>query len=350
MGSDRLSRRVGTRRLSLGRISAVQSLSRLSLAGDQRPRLELRRDADARARLVEFGAASLDGEAYQPFFADGQAQVDYVLGEFYWRVQVGEEVATDDYVRPGWMLSREANAQEVSWTLSELLDPKEIEPRLRRQSPRPIPGRRCRTSLRPIAEAAEVGAEDRAGRPRLPAAADDVPQRRADAAPAHGPDDRSSGQSQSATIGPVTVTRPYQLVSIRAEAPVARQWLGRSRICAGQPRQPGNPTRPMASPSAIRAAMATGRGPKAAAGATVKLAAVPAGTYDLVVDILGEPLGAAAPATYDYSNSFSDKSGSSEGQQNLNIEVAARIGLPLQFRDRHPADPAAAASSSSCGT
>ena len=70
---------------------------------------------------------SLDGEDYQGFFRNGEAQVDYVLGEFYWRVAAGETVATDDYVRPGWMLSREANGEEISWTLAELLDPKEMQ-------------------------------------------------------------------------------------------------------------------------------------------------------------------------------------------------------------------------------
>src|SRR3546814_6310195 len=36
------------------------------------------------------------GERYEAFFRDTPAQVDYVLGEFYWRVAVGEEVRSEE--------------------------------------------------------------------------------------------------------------------------------------------------------------------------------------------------------------------------------------------------------------
>lgn len=70
---------------------------------------------------------NVDGEIYEPFYAQTPAQVDFVLGEFYWRVAVGEQVLTADYVRPGKMLSYERNERETVWTLGELLDPKIIE-------------------------------------------------------------------------------------------------------------------------------------------------------------------------------------------------------------------------------
>lgn len=49
-----------------------------------------------------------------------QAQVDFVVGEFYWRVAVGETVDVCDYEGLGEAsLSREANAAEVAWTRLE---------------------------------------------------------------------------------------------------------------------------------------------------------------------------------------------------------------------------------------
>jgi hypothetical protein len=60
-----------------------------------------------------------DGLEYRRFNA-GKAEVVYVVGEFYWRVAVGETVAVIDYSdASGASLSREANGSEVSWTRLE---------------------------------------------------------------------------------------------------------------------------------------------------------------------------------------------------------------------------------------
>jgi Domain of unknown function (DUF4178) len=59
------------------------------------------------------------------------ARVGYVLGEFYWKVTVGEEVEVADYVRPPEMLSREASqtgeTREINWSLGTYLRPQEVE-------------------------------------------------------------------------------------------------------------------------------------------------------------------------------------------------------------------------------
>lgn len=66
--------------------------------------------------------AGLDGRTYD-FQAHYEARVDFVVGEFYWRVAVGETVEASDFGEAwqGITLSREANGAEVGWTRLELL-------------------------------------------------------------------------------------------------------------------------------------------------------------------------------------------------------------------------------------
>ncbi|AJR23096.1 DUF4178 domain-containing protein [Sphingobium sp. YBL2] len=78
------------------------------------------------APRYEGGEMIVDGRSYSSFYHDNRARVTRLAGEFYWRVKVGEEVRSRDYVRPGFMLSLEENDREQSWTLSELLSAREI--------------------------------------------------------------------------------------------------------------------------------------------------------------------------------------------------------------------------------
>lgn len=227
----------------------------------------------------------LDGQDYAPFFVDGQAQVDYVLGEFYWRVAVGEEVSTDDYVRPGYMLSREANEQEISWTLSTLLGGGEISRAFGVAPPRnpwpPLPHQPS-----PYGDVMRKGGKiglavlaflllmtmvmSGGGQPLL------VETLPVDLA----------GTSRTATLGPVTMTRPYQLVSIEARVPgLENGWVDLDYALVDRATQ--------ASYQAYGAAErysgrdSDGDWTEGSRRRTVKIASVPAGTYDLVVDYSG---------------------------------------------------------------
>jgi hypothetical protein len=273
------------------------------------------------------GSVSLDGETYTPFFADGRPQVDYVLGEFYWRVQVGEQVAADDYVRPGFMLSREANEQEVSWTRSALLEPDEIEAAFGVQAPRnpwpPLPHQPS-----PYRKAMKTGLIFALGgmgllllltimfsggpvllRQSLPLSLD--------------------GREQSVSFGPITVTRPYQVVRIRAEAPnLSNAWVDLEYSLVNRQTQQAYAAYGLAE----RYSGSDSDGPwtEGDRGATVKLAAIPRGTYDLVVDYTGNRwTGGSYTPTYSWNPDGTATQGGAN--ETLSIEVGQGQVFPSNF-------------------
>ncbi len=60
-------------------------------------------------------------------FQDAPATVEYVKGEFYWRVEQGETVRAIDYVSAPVMLSQESTQNEVNWSAGTYMPVAEVE-------------------------------------------------------------------------------------------------------------------------------------------------------------------------------------------------------------------------------
>jgi hypothetical protein len=84
------------------------------------------------------GKTAVYGGKSFKIFQDAPAHVEHVMGEFYWRVEVGERVRAVDFVRPPLMLSKEVSggggkrgagqlqAEEMNWSLGTYVPVKEI--------------------------------------------------------------------------------------------------------------------------------------------------------------------------------------------------------------------------------
>jgi hypothetical protein len=69
---------------------------------------------------------SYNGKTFK-IFQDAPARVEYVQGEFYWRVEQGETVRSIDFVAPPMMLSQEITNTEVNWSAGTYLTNAEVE-------------------------------------------------------------------------------------------------------------------------------------------------------------------------------------------------------------------------------
>lgn len=72
-------------------------------------------------------------------FQTATAEVEYVVGEFYWQVKAGDTNEVADYVDPPLLVSAESTESELVWSVSEYTDPEAIAAAFKLKSPLPGP-------------------------------------------------------------------------------------------------------------------------------------------------------------------------------------------------------------------
>ena len=226
---------------------------------------------------------TLDGDGFKRFGETYPVRTQFVVGEFYWRAQVGEEVDETDYVRPGAMLSCEESGTERTWTRLTMIDwgvaerAFGIEPRARAYGGTPAPHEpspyaaawRDARVLAALALAAclviaiGTGFSHRALQQQLAVPADE--------------------RTHTQVLGPITVTGAREKVKIAARAAgLDNQWLDLDYSLVNRATQESFDA--YAASESYHGRDSDGAWSEGNSSPNTGLASIPRGTYDLVVD------------------------------------------------------------------
>lgn len=83
-------------------------------------------DVEATTMFGSGATVRYNGQSFK-IFQDAWAQVEFVQGEFYWRVEQGEKVRAIDYVNAPLMLSQEKSDNEINWSIGVYQTNEDIE-------------------------------------------------------------------------------------------------------------------------------------------------------------------------------------------------------------------------------
>jgi ribosomal protein S27AE len=185
-------------------------------------------------------------------FARGYPQVRFVIGEFYWKVQVGETTAASDYIAPPYLVSEERSEDEINWSAGEYVPgddiwkafglpgrpprPYDVSP----SQPNPVKlGLPAAVTVIGIAIAFAIYGVSTMGRPSdkvlltstvpMPAApeADVIRYAAATSPTAPAPALATSGPSMAPSItSPFTLEQGYRAVEVSLRSDLNQGWLG----------------------------------------------------------------------------------------------------------------------------
>jgi hypothetical protein len=229
--------------------------------------------------------SSYDGHLFR-LFHRGTPTVDWVVGEFYWRVAAGDRAECSDYVDPPLMLSREIAAGEVNWTLLQYLQPAEVatafgvspeEPEsIAANQPNPAAG--AWRSIAAVALACTIAALAIQVWTVFRAHDTEVPLGQYYFAPSAG------GREQ--VFGPFTLPVGYSLNEVTASVPLQNSWV--ELECSLVNSQTGASVEFLNAFEYYSGVDSDGAWSEGSWHATSLIPSVPAGTYNLVVEGTGQ--------------------------------------------------------------
>jgi len=208
----------------------------------------------------------------------GNPVVDWVIGEFYWRVAVGEQVNASDFIAPPLMLSLEKSKGELIWTQLEYLEAAEVEAAFHVSTPppdsvapnQPNPSSRALRTVLPVALLALV----------LAIAFQVVTARRA---LSYAVLDGTYSFSQPEQVyGPFTFDAPFSLNELQASAPLRNSWV--ELDCALVNTVTGETFQFTNAFSFYQGTDSDGPWSEGSTHDTSTIGNIPAGTYNLVVE------------------------------------------------------------------
>ena len=232
---------------------------------------------------ADWRGLELAGQRFKRFGETYPVRTQFVVGEFYWRAAVGEQIDETDYVTPGTMLSCEESGSERTWTQLTMLDwgvaerAFGIEPRVVSYSGTPAPHERSpyATAWRDakliaalalaacLVIAIGTSSSQRALQQQLTVPADE--------------------RTHSQVLGPITVTGAREKVKIEASAGgLDNQWLDLDYSLVNRATQQSYDA--YAASESYHGRDSDGSWSEGDSSPNTGLASIPAGTYDLVVE------------------------------------------------------------------